>query len=81
MDTLEGLHTVCPGDWIITGIADERYPCKPHIFENLYDEIEDDKPASPEPTPPEVRKSEEELRFQSKPAHPQAVAQDDGGST
>jgi hypothetical protein len=39
IDTLEGGHTVCPGDWIITGIAGEYYPCKPGIFELTYEEI------------------------------------------
>ena len=28
---------VCPGDFIITGIKGERYPCKPDIFEATYD--------------------------------------------
>lgn len=37
IDTLEGGHIVCPGDWIITGVAGERYPCKPAIFEATYD--------------------------------------------
>jgi hypothetical protein len=32
IDTLEGGHIVCPGDWIITGVAGEKYPCKPDIF-------------------------------------------------
>lgn len=40
IDTLEGGHTVCPGDWIITGVAGERYPCKPDIFESTYEPIE-----------------------------------------
>ena len=35
--TLEGNHIVCPGDWIITGVKGERYPCKPDIFEATYD--------------------------------------------
>ncbi len=35
--TLEGNHIVCVGDWIITGIAGEQYPCKPDIFEQTYD--------------------------------------------
>lgn len=30
--TLEGWHIVCPGDYIIKGIAGEFYPCKPGIF-------------------------------------------------
>ena len=25
-----------PGDWIITGIKGEIYPCKPDIFEATY---------------------------------------------
>ncbi len=39
IDTLEGGHIVCPGDWIITGIAGERYPCKPNIFDATYDPV------------------------------------------
>jgi len=37
IDTLEGGHIVCPGDWIITGVAGEVYPCKPAIFEASYE--------------------------------------------
>jgi hypothetical protein len=37
IDTLEDGHRVCPGDWIITGIKGERYPCKPHIFAATYE--------------------------------------------
>ena len=40
IDTLEGGHIVCPGDWIITGVKGERYPCKPDIFEATYEEVE-----------------------------------------
>jgi len=39
IDTLEGGHTVCPGDFIITGIKGEYYPCKPDIFVSLYDKV------------------------------------------
>ncbi len=38
--TLEGDHTVSPGDWIITGVKGEKYPCKPDIFEATYDPAE-----------------------------------------
>jgi len=41
IDTLEGGHTVCPGDFIITGVKGERYPCKPDIFAATYDAVED----------------------------------------
>lgn len=36
IDTLEGGHIVCPGDWVITGVANEFYPCKPDIFAQTY---------------------------------------------
>lgn len=39
IDTLEGGHIVCPGDWIITGLQGERYPCKPDIFVATYDAV------------------------------------------
>lgn len=42
IDTLEGPHTVSPGDWIITGVKGEKYPCKPDIFEATYEPAEDD---------------------------------------
>ncbi len=37
IDTLEDGHTVCPGDWIITGVKGEVYPCKSDIFEMTYE--------------------------------------------
>ncbi|VAW48113.1 Phage protein (ACLAME 203) [hydrothermal vent metagenome] len=40
-DTLEGGHIVCPGDFIITGIAGEMYPCKPDIFDKTYEHVLD----------------------------------------
>lgn len=36
IDTPEGRLRVDPGDWIITGVAGENYPCKPKVFERLY---------------------------------------------
>lgn len=39
IDTLEGGHIVCPGDWIITGVQGERYPCKPDIFAATYEPV------------------------------------------
>ena len=40
IDTLEGGHIVCPGDWIIKGVKGEFYPCKPDIFEATYERVE-----------------------------------------
>jgi hypothetical protein len=37
IDTFEGGHIVCPGDFIITGVKGEHYPCKPDIFEMTYE--------------------------------------------
>jgi hypothetical protein len=36
IETPEGRLRVEPGDWIITGVAGENYPCKPDVFEKLY---------------------------------------------
>ena len=38
--TLEGNMTVNIGDWIIKGVNEELYPCKPAIFEKTYELIE-----------------------------------------
>lgn len=48
--TLEGDLKVSPGDWIITGVKGEKYPCKPDIFEATY-----------EPHEASVREQTEEL--------------------
>ena len=39
IETLEGDMQVSDGDWIITGVNGEKYPCKPDIFEKTYEEI------------------------------------------
>lgn len=41
IDTLEGGHVVCPGDWVITGIKGERYPVKPDIFAATYEPVQE----------------------------------------
>jgi len=47
IETLEGGHIICPGDWIITGVKGEHYPCKPDIFELTYEPVQT-QPASTE---------------------------------
>lgn len=37
--TLEGDMLASPGDWIITGVHGEQYPCKADIFEATYEEV------------------------------------------
>jgi hypothetical protein len=38
--TLEGVMVGNPGDWLITGVAGERYPCRDDIFRATYEEVE-----------------------------------------
>lgn len=38
VETLEGFMEVKPGDFIITGVAGERYPCKANIFFKTYED-------------------------------------------
>lgn len=37
--TLEGDMVANVGDWIITGVKGEQYPCKPDIFEATYEPV------------------------------------------
>ena len=37
--TLEGTMKADKGDYVITGIHGERYPCKPDIFHETYEEV------------------------------------------
>ena len=42
IETLEGVMKLSPGDWIITGIKGEKYPCKPDIFKATYELVEEE---------------------------------------
>lgn len=42
--TLAGTVHASPGDWIITGVAGERYPITPDILALTYDSVPDDTP-------------------------------------
>ena len=37
IETLEGTMHASVGDYIITGVRGEKYPCKPYIFEQTYE--------------------------------------------
>lgn len=41
IDTFEGGRIVCPGDFIITDVDGEKYPCKPGIFKKTYEKVEE----------------------------------------
>lgn len=38
--TLEGDMIAQPGDWIITGIKGEKYPCRDEIFRETYEPVD-----------------------------------------
>lgn len=41
IDTLEGKMLASFGDYIIKGVKGEIYPCKPDIFEETYEKVEE----------------------------------------
>lgn len=41
IETREGVMRADPGDWVIKGVKEEFYPCKPDIFEATYEPVED----------------------------------------
>lgn len=41
IETLEGVMHASVGDWIITGVNGEKYPCKPDIFKKTYEPVAD----------------------------------------
>lgn len=42
VETLEGVMTGNPGDWLITGVNGEQYFCKDDIFHKTYEPVEKD---------------------------------------
>lgn len=42
IETLEGTMHASIGDYIITGVNGEKYPCKPDIFEKTYEKVEEE---------------------------------------
>ena len=42
IQTLEGIMHANIGDWIITGVKGEQYPCKPDVFEQTYEPVVDE---------------------------------------
>ncbi len=43
--TVNGWAHIEPGEWIITGVKGEFYPCKPDIFEATYEPARDEDAA------------------------------------
>ncbi len=44
IETPEGTMTASPGDWIITGVVGEQYPCKPDTFKKTYAQCDGEHP-------------------------------------
>lgn len=44
IETLEGIMVGQPGDWLITGIEGEQYPCKDSIFRATYETLNGEEP-------------------------------------
>jgi len=42
IETLEGTMTGSVGDWLVTGVDGEKYPCKPDIFRRTYEPVDED---------------------------------------
>ena len=42
IETLEGTMLGRKGDFLITGVEGEKYPCKPEIFHKTYYEVTED---------------------------------------
>jgi hypothetical protein len=40
IDTLEGRMFANIGDWLITGVNNEQYPCKDDIFRKTYESVD-----------------------------------------
>ena len=41
IETLEGTMKAQVGDWLIRGVKGELYPCKPDIFAETYEKVEE----------------------------------------
>lgn len=46
IETLEGTMMANIGDWIITGVNGEQYPCKPDIFAKSYEPVDGVSPSA-----------------------------------
>ena len=48
IDDGEGGQTVCPGDWVATGVMGDRWCIKPDIFKVSFEAVEEQTPVAPE---------------------------------
>ena len=50
--TKEGIMRALPGDWIINGLPCGLLPCKPDIFEGIYEPVKEQEDPEPPASPP-----------------------------
>ena len=74
--TLGGFIVVSPGDWIITGVKGEKYPCKADIFAATYDAVPESVDAAVEVVMDSYRRGKEMPSVLAN--HPERVEDDDG---
>lgn len=43
IETLNGSVPITDGEWVVTGVENEKYPCKDTIFHKTYEPIKDTK--------------------------------------
>lgn len=41
IETLNGIVKAGPGEWLITGVEGEQYPCADKIFREIYEPADD----------------------------------------
>ena len=64
--TLEGDHIVTPGDWIITGLAGEKYACKDAIFRATYEPVIEEKTNMGLPIPEDLEEINKQVHKRRK---------------
>ena len=70
IQTLEGVMVGSPGDWLITGVAGEQYPCRDDIFRATYEIVPDCTICAHEGSRPRVCDQHGECLFTIQPDHP-----------
>ena len=72
IETLEGTMIGNPGDWLITGVAGEKYPCKDEVFRATYKMVPDCKICKHQSTGIRFCDAYGRCVFEVVPGHPDA---------
>ena len=71
ISTLEGTMRATKGDYIIFGVNNEPYPCKPDVFIKTYERVEEDEPSEVWRVAIVLRKDSNECDFRYRILRPQ----------